>query len=35
MDAETNVKILFSVAVLAGTLGLLLSDWAGHALPYL
>ena len=35
MDAETNVKILFSVSVLAGTVGLLLSDWAGHAFPYL
>jgi len=30
-----NVKILFSAAVLAGTVGLLLSDWAGQAFPYL
>jgi hypothetical protein len=34
-DAETSVKILFSAVALAGTLGLLLSDWAGHAVPYL
>ena len=31
----TTVKILLSVAVLVGTLGLLLSDWAGQAFPYL
>lgn len=35
MDAETSVKILFSVSVLVGTLGLLLNDWAGHAMAYL
>jgi len=29
------VKLLFSVSVLAGTFGLLLSDWSGKALPYL
>jgi len=33
---ETEVvKILLSVAALVGSLGLLLSDWAGHAFPYL
>ena len=35
MDAETSVKILFSVSVLVGTLGLLLNNWAGHVLAYL
>jgi hypothetical protein len=29
------VKILLSVAALVGSLGLLLTDWAGHAMPYL
>jgi hypothetical protein len=29
------VKILLSVAALVGSLSLLLSDWAGHAFPYL
>jgi hypothetical protein len=28
-----NVKILLSVAVLVGSCGLLLTDWAGHAFP--
>ena len=31
----TTVKLLLSVAALAGSLGLLLSDWAGQAFPYL
>jgi hypothetical protein len=36
LDEETKaVKILLSVAVLVGSFSLLLSDWAGHALPYL
>jgi hypothetical protein len=35
-DEETRaVKIVISVAALAGSLGLLLSDWAGQAFPYL
>jgi hypothetical protein len=29
------VKILLSAAVLVGAVGLLLTDWAGHAFPYL
>ena len=30
-----NVKILFSMAALAGTLGLLLTDLAGQTIAYL
>jgi hypothetical protein len=29
------VKYLLSAAALAGSLGILLSDWAGQAFPYL
>lgn len=29
------MKILLSVAALVGSLGLLFSDWASHAVPYL
>jgi hypothetical protein len=29
------VKFLISAAALAGSLGILLSDWAGQAFPYL
>jgi hypothetical protein len=33
---ETEVvKILLSVAALGVSMSLLLSDWAGHAFPYL
>jgi hypothetical protein len=36
LDEETKaVKILLSVAALVGSFSLLLTDWAGHALPYL
>ncbi len=36
MDVETKtVKLLLSLAALTGSLGLLLSDWAGQAFPYL
>jgi hypothetical protein len=30
-----DVKYLLSAAALAGSLGILLSDWAGQAFPYL
>jgi len=30
-----NVKLLLSLAALMGSVGLLLSDWAGQAVPYL
>jgi hypothetical protein len=29
------VKLLLSISALAGSLGLLLTDWAGNAFPYL
>jgi hypothetical protein len=29
------VKLLLCAAALVGSLGLLLTDWAGHAFPYL
>ena len=29
------MKVLLSAAALAGSLGLLFNDWAGHALAYL
>jgi hypothetical protein len=35
LDVETNVKILLSAVALVGSLGLLLTDWAGQAVPYL
>jgi len=36
VDVETKtVKLLLSLAALTGSLGLLLSDWAGQAFPYL
>jgi hypothetical protein len=32
---DENVKLLLSIATLAGSVSLLFSDWAGHAFPYL
>ncbi|MBW8814179.1 MAG: hypothetical protein JF588_12205 [Caulobacterales bacterium] len=32
---EAAVKFLISAAALAGSLGILLSDWAGQTFPYL
>ena len=32
---DQAVKILLSVAALVGSFSLLLTDWAGHAFPYL
>jgi hypothetical protein len=29
------VKLLFALATLAGSMGLLVTDWAGQAFPYL
>ena len=34
-EGDEDVKILLSAAVLVGSLGLLLTDWAGNAFPYL
>lgn len=30
-----TVKLLFALATLAGTMGLLVTDWAAKAFPYL
>lgn len=32
---ETNVKLFLAISALAGSVSLLMSDWAGNAFPYL
>lgn len=29
------MKLLLAIATLAGSVGMLVSDWAGHGVPYL
>lgn len=32
---DADVKLFLAITTLAGSIGLLVSDWAGHAFPYL
>ena len=34
-DGDETVKLLLAIASLAGSVSLLITDWAGNAVPYL
>jgi len=34
-EGDENVKLLLAIAALAGSVSLLVTDWAGSAFPYL